>query len=133
MIIAVIAVWMMEVSIDEIVDVIAVGNRFVTTAGSMDVSIFVAGLVVMILTAIRVGFGHRDDVLFDYSVGFLVMEVAVVEIVDVITMFECGMAAVSTVLVIMVGVDFAIGVAHNTYTKRDSRRAVKREALSAFA
>ena len=71
--------------------------------------------------------------LFDYSVGFLVMEVAVVEIVDVITMFDCGMAAVSTVLVIIVGVDFAIGVAHNTYTKRDSRRAVKREALSAFA
>ena len=37
MIVAVVAVWMVKVAIDEVINVVAVGHRFVTTAGPVHV------------------------------------------------------------------------------------------------
>ena len=43
MIVAVRAVRMVQMSLDEVVDMIAVGYRFVTTAGRVDVALLVSG------------------------------------------------------------------------------------------
>ena len=91
----------MEVAVDDIVDVIAVGHRFVSAARPVDVVGIVVIAGVIRGAAVRVLVAHRDFMLF-YSVLGLMMEVAVVKIIDVTVVFDGGMSAVGTVLVIVV-------------------------------
>jgi len=107
-----IAVGMVEVAIDEIIDMIAVGNGLVPAIGTVDMAIVVGSLVVMIPATSRVGVCHRYDMLFDFTVAFLMMEVPIMKVIDMVAMPNSGVPAVSSVLVIMIGVGFARSIAH---------------------
>ena len=63
MIIAMIAVGMMQMPIDQVVDVIAVGNRLVAAAGAVNMSRFVATAVVPRSTGSGIGFADGDRML----------------------------------------------------------------------
>jgi hypothetical protein len=105
MIIAVIAVWVMQVAIDEVVDVVAVRDGLVAAAGAVDV----IGLVAAALMSGGAGRGvllaHGDGVLVIVAVVGVV-QVAVVEVVDVTIVTDGGVAAVGAVdmIVVVVGV-----------------------------
>jgi hypothetical protein len=99
-------VWMVQMPVDEIVNVVPVRNSLVTAPGSVDVVCVVSSTGVVRCAADRVGLVNVDPVLVDVAlVG--VVQVAVVEIVHVITVLDGGVTAVGSVLMLMVRVLFA--------------------------
>ena len=98
------AVRMVEVSADEVVDMISVGHHFVAAV----VRMFVRG---MVLAAGMVGgaplwmvVAYADRVLFDGAVGRDVVQMTVVDVVAVPFVCDSGVAAVVTVDMGVVGV-----------------------------
>jgi hypothetical protein len=114
-IVAMIPVRMMQAAIDEVIDVIAVRDRFVTAAGAVDVD--VRGIVPAARRGVAVGIGraHGDDVLIDV-IAMRMMQVPIVEVVDVPVVFHRGVAAAWAVGVVVMGMGFA--VAHKEWGLR---------------
>lgn len=101
MVIAVIAVGMVQVAVDEVVDMIAVGHRFVAATGAMHMIGIVAGAGMIGGAVGGVGRAHLDHVLIDViAVGMV--QVSVVQVVDVIAVPNGGVPAAGAVLVGMV-------------------------------
>ena len=73
-----VAVRMVQVSIDEVVDVVAVRDSFVAAIGAMYVPIFVAAACVTRCARIGILLANRERMLFDDSVLTLMVEVPVV-------------------------------------------------------
>ena len=110
-----VAVRVVQVAIDKVIDVVAMRHRFVAAAGAVDVSGFVAAAgavdvsgfvaaaVVVGRAGVRVG-GADGDAVFIDVVAMRVVQVAVVQVIDVAVVFDGGVAAASAVLVRVVGV-----------------------------
>lgn len=103
MVVAMILMWMVQPSVHQIADVITVRNGLVTTARAVDVS--------RVVPIVRRGV-HRgilvvdvEPVLLHRTVLPLVMEVAVVQVVDVVVVSNPGVLALRTVLMRMMLVD----------------------------
>ena len=96
MIIAVIAVGVVQMTVDQIVHVIAVGDGFVTTVRSMDVARIVTGATVRRRTCVRVGIRDGDRVFIDVTIVGM-MQVPVMEVVDVSVMRDGLVATVGPV------------------------------------
>jgi len=107
-VVAVAAVGMVEVSVDEVVDVVAVGNGFVAAAGAVDMGGVMSATSVFWGADSRVDRRESDAVLIDVAV-MQVVQMAIVEIVDVILMLDGGVAAAGFVLVRMFGMGVAGG------------------------
>lgn len=69
MVVAVVAMLMVQSAINEIVDVIAMRHGFMTTARTMIVRVFMAFVAVFRRTAVRVVFGYLDHVLVSSGFG----------------------------------------------------------------
>lgn len=104
MVIAVVAMRMMQMAVDKIIDVITMRNRFVPAARPVDVVFVVAAAVVFRGAGRWIGFRDRQLVLLNTAIGVLVMQVTVVQVIDVPLMLDAGVLAVRAVLVVMVGV-----------------------------
>ena len=100
MVIAVVAMDMVQVPVDQIVHMVAVGNRFMTTARPMHVIGVMASALVCRRASIRVGVRHRDDMLVDVVVVGMV-QVAVMEVVNVPFMLDGLVATAGTVHMIV--------------------------------
>ncbi len=107
-IVAVVAVRMMQVAVHEVIDMVAVRDRLVAAAGAVDVRGVVAGA----RRGVAVGILRTDldDVLIDVPVVRM-MQMPVVQVINVPVVLHRGVAAASAVRVVVVGMDFA--VAHN--------------------
>ena len=103
MVVAVLAVRMMQVSRDEVVDVIAVRDGLVATARAVDVTLGVPRAAMRGRARGGVRRVDREGALVDVSV-VRTMKVAVMEIVDVVAVANGGVAAGRTVGVIVVRV-----------------------------
>ena len=110
-IVAVVAVRMMQVARDEVVDVIAVRDRLVSAARRVNMSLGVTR------AAVRRGAGRRvdrtdlEDALVHVAI-VVVVEMAIVEVVNVVAVADCEVTAVSAVDVIVIGMG---GVAHDFF------------------
>jgi hypothetical protein len=82
-VVAVPAVSVVQVAVDQVVDVIAVGHARMAAGWTMDVRGLVPAAGVAGLAGGAVGLGHGDDVLVDV-IPVDVVEVAVVQIIDVL-------------------------------------------------
>ena len=102
MVVAVIAVLVMQTAVDDVVNVITVRYGFV--AATFAVNVAVAGVNRM--TAVRVGFIDTQGVFVVVAV-VLMVQVAVVQIIDVAFVFDGSVAAVCAVNVVMMFVGFA--------------------------
>jgi len=100
----VLAVRMVEVTADEVVDMISVGHRLVAAVGRVFVSRVVLAAGVVGGALLRVLVAHADRVLFDGAVGRDVVQMAVVDVVAVAFVCDGGVAAVVTVDMGVVGV-----------------------------
>lgn len=102
MVVAVIAVLVMQTAVDDVVDVIAVRYSFV--AATFAVNVAVAGVNRM--AAVRIGFIDTQCMLVVVAV-VLMVQVAVVQIIDVAFVLDGSVAAVCAVNVVMMFVGFA--------------------------
>lgn len=102
-----VAVGVMQASVDEIVDVVPMGHGLMSTTGAVGVRA-------------TLGFGraaHRvygadgDHMLID-MIAMHVMQVTVVQIVDMAVMSDCGMSAVRAMLMGVVGMMLLVTDAH---------------------
>ena len=104
-IVAVITVGMMQVPIDQVIDVVAVGDSRVATARAVYVACFVARAIVR-LAPVRVAIRDLDGV-FVVVIFVGAMQVPVMQVTHVIAMLDGDMAAVWPMGVVVVFVDLA--------------------------
>lgn len=101
MVIAVVAMRMVQVAVDQIVDVIAVRDWFVPAARPVDMVLGVA-IAGMGGSAIgRIGAVDRKNMLFDAGWRHMV-QVAIVQIVGVAIMLDALVSTTRTMIVVMV-------------------------------
>jgi hypothetical protein len=99
-IVAVTTVGMVEVAVDEIVDVVSMGHGIVPAAGPVGVARVVGAAGVGRGARAGVGAVHRDGALVDVPVVGVV-QVAVVQVVDVVAVFHRLVAAARAVGVVV--------------------------------
>lgn len=105
MIVAVIAVGMMKMARDQIIDMIAVRNLLVPAVRVVAVSGFVASTIMLRRARSGVLSGDPDPVLLKI-LPFGMMQMSVVQVIDMAIVFDSGMTAIRAVVV---GVAFVDG------------------------
>jgi hypothetical protein len=103
-VVAVIAVRMVQMTVDEVIHMITVRHRLVPAIGAVNVARLVTGTLVRRRAGVWVGVRHFQNMLFDFTVFANVMQMTVVNIVDMVAMLDTGVFAIGTMLVIMMGV-----------------------------
>ncbi len=98
-----IAMGMVEMAIDEVVDMITMGDCRVTTIRAVNM-VRVVSRAVVLVTAAGVGIGDLDGV-FVVMALVRAMQMAIVKVADMITVLHGDMSAVRAVFVIVVFVD----------------------------
>lgn len=120
MVVAVVAVGVVQVPVHEVVHMVAVGHGFMSAAGAMHVARLVPGACVRGRADVRVGGGDGDAVLV-HMVAVGVVQVAVVQIVSVSVMDDGSVTAAGAVSVIVIGVLGMGAGAHGGFLKRGKR------------
>jgi hypothetical protein len=98
MVITVIAMGMVEMPIDQVVEVIAVRNRLMAAARAMDMFCIMATALMPRRTRIRITLANRNRVLCHSNV-FLMAKVALVQVIDMPFVFDLRMPAIGAMLV----------------------------------
>ena len=104
MVIAVIAVRLMDMAVHQIINVVTVRHRFVSTSWSVRViGVMIATL--MLWRALGgVLFGHFQIVTLD-ALFTDMMKMPIVQIIDMIAMLDCGVATFWSMLMIVIGMN----------------------------
>lgn|GEM_PF-1610679 len=111
-VVAMIPVGMMQVAINEIVYVVTVGNRFMTTSWPMHMTWLVACTGMVRGAAVRISVRDLKPMFID-MIPMRMMQVTIVQVVNVAIMFDRRMAAVRTVRMIVIFVNIA--AAHESF------------------
>jgi hypothetical protein len=111
-IIAVPVVRVMQMTIDEIVDMIAVGDRFMPAARAMHVSRLMAAAHMVRRAAIRIDRRDRQH-MFVHMAAMHVMQMPIMKIVDMTVVLHSRMPAARAMLMGMVGVMWLFAIRHN--------------------
>ncbi len=88
MIVAVAIMGMVEVSIDQVINMIAVWNRFVAAARTVDVCRFVLAAIVSWRTGIGIALADGNRMFHHRSASFLVAQVSFVQVIDMPVVFD---------------------------------------------
>lgn len=99
----------METAVDEVIDMIAVWHWFVPAAWAVDVPSLMATAVWRTLVWI---FCADLDLVFVYMIAMRMVQMAIVQVIYVIIMLDCGVSAARAMLMIMVGVMRFVACAH---------------------
>ena len=98
-----VTVGVMEMPIDDVVDVVPMRDRFMATAGPVNMIWIVPAALVFWRTSVRVLFGNVEAMLI-YVIAMNVMEMSVMKVIDVVAMPNCCVSTARTMLVVMIGV-----------------------------
>ena len=98
-----VAVRVMQMAIDEVVNVIAMRYRFMAATGAMNMTGFMTAAMVFRCAGIGIGRADCNDVLI-YVIAMRMVQVTVVQVIDMPFMTKGGMAAVRAMLMIVPGV-----------------------------
>ncbi|NUY04548.1 hypothetical protein [Paraburkholderia youngii] len=99
MVIAVVAVRVMKMAVNQIIDMIAMRYWVVSAARAVDVARFMATAVWCALVRI---FCANVDLVFVHVIAVRMVQMAIVQIVYVIAMLDCGVSAARAMLMVMV-------------------------------
>jgi hypothetical protein len=99
-----IAVRVVQVSIDQIVDMVAMWHRFMTATGTVPMSRIMSAAAVLQRAAIRIRCTHFDDMFIDV-IFMRMMEMAIVKIIDVTPMSNGNLTTAWSMDVRMIGVN----------------------------
>lgn len=109
-----VAVLMMQAALDEIVGVVAVRHRLMPAAGPMDMAGFVHFMPLMGNAAGRIALGHFNHMLLD-AVSIWMMQMAVVQIVDVVAVLHGDVTAPRAVMMRMFGMGEMAMIRHERF------------------
>lgn len=107
MIVAVVAVRKVEMSINEIIGVIAMRYSFMTTVCTVRVVRIVAVADVAVGADVKVGLANGDDMLINVSL-MKAVQMTVVQVIDMALMLNGGVTAVGAMLVGVILVNYMI-------------------------
>lgn len=107
-IVAVVAVGVVQVAIHKVVNVVAMGDSLMAAAGAMDVAGSMSRAAVVRRALVGIGRRDLDDMLV-HMVTVGMVEVAVMDIIHMVAVGNSSVTTVGTVGVVMVGVDSAVG------------------------
>lgn len=96
MIIAMSIVLMMQMAVYQVVNMVAMRNRFMATTRSMDVGGIMTAANMPARTISRIGFIHVQRMFLNDSSTALMMQMTIVQKVDVVTMLNGRVAALSS-------------------------------------
>ncbi len=102
-----VAVRVMEMSLHQVVDMIAMGHCRVAAAGAVNMPLFVPAALMGRGATVRMGGVDLKDVFVDMTCVGMV-QVPVVQVIDVIVMLNRQMSTTGSVLMVVVRVDFAV-------------------------
>ena len=105
MIVTVIAMGMVEVTVNQIVDVIAMRHCFMTASRTMHKVRRMTTTGVSRSAGVGIHIANFHDMFFDFAVLTNMMQVSVMQVINVVAMLDASMFAVGAVLVVMVFVD----------------------------
>jgi len=105
MVVTMISMGVMQMTVDKIVDMVAVRNWLVSATRSVDMAAVVPRAGVARRAAVWVDVRYFQCMLFDGPVSVHVVHMAVVQVIDVIAVLDRGVSAIRAVLVIMVFVN----------------------------
>ena len=105
-VVAVAVVLVVQVAVDQVVDMIAVGNGFVTAIGTVNMAGIVTGTLVTVAAISGIVSVYIQSVLID-MVAVQVMQVTIVQVVNMIAMLDSGVTAIGAVCVIVIIVGIA--------------------------
>jgi hypothetical protein len=108
-----VAMRVMQMALDPVIDMIAVRHRLMAAAGAMNMPCRVTGAAMVQGAAVGVVAGHLDHVLVD-MVRMRVVQVAVMQIVDMAAVPDRGVAAAGTMLVSVLGMLFVGAGGHRS-------------------
>ncbi len=108
-VVAVIAVRMVQVAVDEIVDVIPMRHRFMAAPRAVNVARVVAAAARRAL--VRIPGAHFEPVLVD-MIAVRMMQMTVMQIINVIVVLDCSMSTVRAMLMVVVSVMWFVAGAH---------------------
>lgn len=95
-------VQMMQMTIHQIIQVVAMGHRFVTASRTVDMTVIVLTALVIGSALILVTIIYTETVLIHMTFVHVV-EMTVMKIIDMVAMLDCGVSACVAVLVLVVG------------------------------
>jgi hypothetical protein len=121
-IITVVAVGMVQVTVDEIVHMVAMRDRFVTAARSMNVSSIMSGAAMVGRATIRILVAHFNP-MFVHMIGVRMVKMAIVEIIHVVAVPDRKMAAAGSMRVVVVGMMRKIAGGHFDVLSLSQRRS----------
>jgi len=101
MIVAVIAVRVVQVPVNEVINVVAVRHRLVTAPRAVPVVLVMLSAIVVRCAVRRVGGAYRHRVLLDAALA-VVVQVAVVQVVNVALVLDAGVPATRAVLMVVI-------------------------------
>ena len=97
---------MVQAPVHQVVNVVAVRHRLVAAVRAVLVAGVVATLILAVCALVGVAGGDFQAVLLDHvALAGRVMQMAVVQVVHVVAVFDGGVAAVGTVFVVVVVMD----------------------------
>jgi hypothetical protein len=99
-IVAMLAMLMMQPAIDEIIHMVPMRHRLVSAAWAMDMPGFVPFMAVLRRAAVRVLGGHVNDMLLDL-VAFLVVQMSIMQIIDMIAVLHPEVTAIRAMMMRM--------------------------------
>lgn len=102
MVVAMTIVGMVQMPIDQIIDVVAVRNRWVSATRPMHMVGAVARAGMPPGATRRIFAGNLDDMLFHLAVGCRVVQVSIVEVIDMAVVLDSGMATALAMDVVVV-------------------------------
>ena len=105
MIVAVTAMGVVQMTVDKIVDMVAVRNGLVSATWPMNVPALVAAASMAGGAGIRVGRRDCQRMLFNRTISIHVVQVAIVQVIDMVFVLYCGVPAIGAVLMVVVFVD----------------------------
>jgi len=106
-IVAVAVMLEVEMPIDDVAGVVAVWHRLVATTRAVDMVGRVRGTDVAVRATRRVGVADRQRVLLNLPIRGQVVQVAVVDVINMVTVTDRSMAALRAMLMVVVVVDSA--------------------------
>lgn len=121
MIVAVISVWMMQATIDQIIDVIAMRDGFMATSRTVDMTRLLATASIIGGASIGVLLTDFDHV-FDHRAVFANMvQVSIVEVIDVVPVLNPCVFAIGSMLVVVIFVNVTHDFPRDSRTTLPSR------------
>jgi hypothetical protein len=115
--VTVVAVRVVKVAFDNVVHVVAVGNRLVPAPGAVPVTRLVAAAVVIGRASARIPIAHGEPVIVDVSLVRM-MQVAVVKVVRMTVVLDRRVSTVGPVLMCVRVVDLVL---HTNLLRRPLR------------